>query len=256
MPDVTLPRVTGTVVTPPVAARPPTGAGLVAPGFAHPMVAPLEWAELARSDVPVRWAVLDVAAGPGLRPDRFAASACAALRVRGRTVLGRLALRGGTRRPAEVLTDAERHLAWYRVEGFHLVDVPSTPEGLDGVRRITRALRGLCPGARIVLDHGRYPYEGYAEPADQLVAFRGRWREYRWSQVPEWTARYPAERFCHLVCEVPATRLGEALRIARWQGAATCYLTDRSARHGGDPWASLPGFWDELVSCVGTTVSE
>ncbi|NJQ05436.1 spherulation-specific family 4 protein [Streptomyces lonarensis] len=255
MPDVTLPRVTGILATQPV-VRPPTGAGLVAPGFAHPMVAPLEWAELARSDIPVRWAVLDVANGPGLRPDRFAASACAALRVRGRTVLGRLALGGGTRRPAEVLADAERHLSWYRVQGFHLAEVPSSPEGLDAVRRVTRALRGLAPGARIVLDHGRHPYEGYAELGDQLVTFRGRWRDYRWSQVPGWTARYPAERFCHAVCEVPPTRLAEALRVARWQGAATYYLTDRSARHGGDPWSSLPGFWDALVSCVGTAVSE
>ncbi|WP_103500976.1 MULTISPECIES: spherulation-specific family 4 protein [unclassified Streptomyces] len=255
MPDVTLRRVTGRAASL-VPRRPGGGAGLVAPGFAHPMVAPLEWAELARADVPLRWAVLDVADGPGQRPDGFVAAATAGLRVRGRAVLGRLALRGGSRPPAEVLRDAERYLEWYRPDGFYLDQCPGGPGELAAVRRLTATLRALRPGLRLVLGHGAHPCEGYVEAADQLVTFRGRWREYRWSQVAQWTARHPAERFCHLVCEVPRARLGEALRVARWQGAGAFYLTDRLASGGVDPWSALPGFWDELVSCVGTTVSE
>ncbi|GAA3296770.1 hypothetical protein GCM10020295_27490 [Streptomyces cinereospinus] len=61
------------------------------------------------------------------------------------------------------------------------------------------------------------------------------------------------------------------MRIARRQGAATLWFTDRArhftdrARHftdrfdrGGrrDPWETMPGYWDDTVSRVGTGVSE
>jgi hypothetical protein len=60
---------------------------------------------------------------------------------------------------------------------------------------------------------------------------------------------------------VPRPHLEEALRIARWQGAGTIYFTDRSDRVPGragpaDPWGPLPGYWDEIVSRIGTGVSE
>ena len=51
--------------------------------------------------------------------------------------------------------------------------------------------------------------------------------------------------------------LKEALRVARWQGAATIWFTDRTDRGGrGDPWEAMPGYWDEIVSRIGTGVSE
>ncbi|GAB2725219.1 hypothetical protein GCM10027072_18950 [Streptomyces bullii] len=56
---------------------------------------------------------------------------------------------------------------------------------------------------------------------------------------------------------MPRPHLDEALRIARWQGAATIYFTDRTDRGGRvGPWESLPGYWDDIVSRVGTGVSE
>ncbi|CAM5675982.1 hypothetical protein SCALM49S_10262 [Streptomyces californicus] len=92
-----------------------------------------------------------------------------------------------------------------------------------------------------MLGHGFQPYPGYAEAADQLVTFQGPWTDYRWSQVAEWTADYPPERFAHFVHGVPRTHLEEAMRVARWQGAGTIFFTDRDDRDGqSDPFATLP----------------
>ncbi len=89
------------------------------------------------------------------------------------------------------------------------------------------------------------------------MTFCGPWSDYRWSQVAEWTADYPPDRFCHFVHGVPRGHLEEALRIARWQGASTIYFTDRTDRGGrADPWETMPGYWDDIVSRVGTGVSE
>jgi hypothetical protein len=175
-------------------------------------------------------------------------------------VLGGLALGAAAtagRLPQDRLArEARRYLDWYRVDGFYLRGCPGGRERLAEVARLVLTLRALRPGARIVLDTGGHPCREYADLADQLVTFRGGWSAYRWSQVAEWTAEYPPDRFCHLVCEVPPHRLPEALRVARWQGVGAVYLTDRAARRGLNPWSGLPGCWDAVVSGVKMTVSE
>ncbi|MFD9303703.1 spherulation-specific family 4 protein [Streptomyces sp. NPDC060048] len=241
------------------AAGPATGTGRIglgAPGYAHPLLAPAEWAELTRPGTPLHWAVLNVADGPGGRPDPHCTEAAAKLRGAGGAVLGHLAMRDGERSFAELVSDAHRFRDWYGVGGFYLADVPGGKAELASVRRVTDTLRGLGDGLRIVLGHGTQPYEGYVESADQLVTFSGSWADYRWSQVAEWTADHAPERFCHLVHGVPRTHLEEAVRIARWQGAGTVWFTDRRGAADRDPWASMPGYWDEIVSRIGTGVLE
>ncbi|MDQ0992926.1 spherulation-specific family 4 protein [Streptomyces sp. V3I7] len=249
MPHLTRTR-TGTAST-----RVRTGFGI--PGYAHPLVAPAEWAELTRPGTPLHWVVLDVAGGPGSRPDPHCLEAAARLRTAGVRVLGRLDAAHGARTFVDLLPEAQRYADWYRVDGFYLDRCPAERGALPDVRRTVTTLRAIQPEAHIVLGHGTHPYAGYAENADQLVTFSGPWSEYRWSQVAEWTADYPPDRFCHFVHGVPRGHLEEALRIARWQGAATIYFTDRTDRGGRmDPWETMPGYWDEIVSHIGTGVSE
>lgn len=273
----------------PGAHRPAAGTvrapGIGAPGYAHPLLAPLEWAELTRAGLPLHWAVLAAGApGPGAghpgsgmgtgsaggsgtgsgtgtaaaRPDADCRAAVDRLHRTGRRVLGRLEMRQGARPFAELVSEAHRFLDWYGVDGFYLARCPCEPAYLSETRRTVTTLRALCGdgGGLLVLGHGRSPCPGYAECADQLVTFAGGWADYRFSQAAAWTAEHPPERFCHLVHGVPRTHLDEALRIARWQGAGTVWFTDRTARGGANPWEALPGYWDEIVSRVGTGVSE
>ncbi|MEV0206455.1 spherulation-specific family 4 protein [Streptomyces sp. NPDC050788] len=232
-----------------------TGFGI--PGYAHPLVAPTEWGELTRPGTPLHWVVLNVADGPGTRPDPHCLEAAGRLRNAGVRVLGHLDSASGGRNLGEVVADAQRHVDWYQVDGFLLDRCPTDGVSLPETRRTVATLRAVCEDAHIVLGHGTHPHPGYAECADQLVTFSGPWSDYRWSQVAEWTAEHPPERFCHFVHGVPLPHLEEALRIARWQGAATIYFTDRTDQGGhSDPWEAMPGYWDEIVSRIGTGVSE
>ncbi|MGI5428456.1 spherulation-specific family 4 protein [Streptomyces sp. CA-179760] len=246
----TQPRTSGTELRP----------GVGVPGYAHPLLAPTEWGELTRPGTPLHWVVLNVADGPGARPDPHCLEAAGRLRNAGIRVLGHLDTRYGTRNFGELISDAHRFVDWYQVDGFLLERCPADHVGLPEVRRTVATLRVIRDAAHIVLGHGIHPHPGYAELADQLVTFSGPWSDYRWSQVAEWTADHSPERFCHFVHGVPRPHLGEALGIARWQGAATIYFTDRTDRTdcGGhaDPWETMPGYWDEIVSRVGTGVSE
>ncbi|NLU67276.1 spherulation-specific family 4 protein [Streptomyces sp. HNM0574] len=241
---------------PSVAAAEDGRPGLGVPGWAHPVLAPLEWAELARPGLPLHWAVLDVSSGPGSRPDAYCLAAAARLHASGTGLLGCLDMWDGDRSFGELVSDAHRYLDWYGVDGFYLAHCPAGAEHLPETRRTATTLRALCDGGHVVAGHGVHPHPGYADVADQLVTFRGGWTAYRWSQAAPWTADHPPGRFCHLVHGVPRTHLDEALRVARWQGAGTVYFTDRTDRSGRNPWGALPGYWDEIVSRIGPGVSE
>ncbi|MFF8277708.1 spherulation-specific family 4 protein [Streptomyces lateritius] len=232
--------------------------GVGVPGYAHPLLAPVEWAELTRPGTPLHWAVLNVADGPGTRPDPHCLEAAGSLRNAGVKVLGHLDLCHGSRAFGEIVSDAHRFLDWYKVDGFYLDRCPTDRADLPEVRRVAATLESVLDGeAHLVLGHGTHPYPGYAETADQLVTFSGPWTDYRWSQVAEWTAEYPSEKFAHLVHGVPRSHLDEAMRIARWQGAGTIFFTDRGDRTGqNNPFQTLPGYWDEIVSRIGPGVSE
>ncbi|MGK5497381.1 spherulation-specific family 4 protein [Streptomyces sp. URMC 125] len=242
------------------AAGAPGRLGVGVPGYAHPLVAPAEWAELARPGVPVHWAVLNVARGPGTCPDPYCAAAVCRLGEAGVRALGHLDLRHGTRDFGDLVHDAHRYLDWYGVDGFYLDRCPAGRADLPDVERVVAVVRALGTDLHLVLGHGAHPFPGYAEVADQLVTFSGPWTDYRWSQAAPWTADHPPDRFCHLVHGVPRTHLDEAVRIARWQGAGTVWFTDRTRRgrqgEAADPWEAMPGYWDEIVSRLGPGVSE
>ncbi|WNI22585.1 spherulation-specific family 4 protein [Streptomyces sp. ITFR-16] len=261
--------------------------GFGVPGYAHPLLAPAEWAELARPGTPLHWAVLNIDNGPGTRPDPHCLEAAGRLRnareralhgaepldsvrAAGGRLLGQLDLAHGARPFDELIADARAFLDWYRVDGFYLDRCPADRADLPSVRRLTGTLSAFLEdsdsgqdGGHLVLGHDTHPYPGYAEAADQLVTFRGAWTDYRWSQVAEWTAAYPPCRFAHFVHGVPRSHLEEAMRIARWQGAGTIFFTDRTGhpdpangRGQTDPFATPPRYWDEIVSRIGPGISE
>lgn len=87
--------------------------GFGVPGYAHPLLAPVEWAELTRPGTPLHWAVLNIDNGPGGRPDPHCLEAAGRLRnareralrgeapddtvrAAGGRLLGHLDLAGGT----------------------------------------------------------------------------------------------------------------------------------------------------------------
>ena len=147
-----------------------TGFGI--PGYAHPLVAPAEWAELTRPGTPLHWVVLNVADGPGARPDPHCLEAAGRLRNAGVRVLGHLDTAYGARAFGEVIS--ERAPLHRLVPGRRLPPGP-LPERTRRARPRSAAPSARCrairDGAHIVLGHGTHPYPGYAESADQLVTF-------------------------------------------------------------------------------------
>ncbi|NJQ02655.1 spherulation-specific family 4 protein [Streptomyces zingiberis] len=218
--------------------HPPPGVGtLLVPLYVHPAVAPRAWEAPAGAAGRLYGVVLNVADGPGRRPDPAFTGAAARLRAAGVPVLGYADTGYGHRPARAVLGDVLRHRRWYRVDGVFLDRTASAPGPLAHYRRVTRGARLL--GARtVVLNPGTHPDPGYARAGDLLVTFEGPWETYRRAGPPPgWTRRHPPERFCHLVYAVPPEEAATVARTARERGAAVHCAVPGT---GDNPWSGLP----------------
>ncbi|WP_144386112.1 spherulation-specific family 4 protein [Streptomyces sp. SAJ15] len=204
--------------------------------YVHPAVDPAAWRALERAAARLYAVVLNVADGPGDRPDPAFGTAADRLRAAGVPLLGYVDTAYGRRPARAVVADIRRHRRWYRVDGVFLDQVAARAALLPRYRRLITAARLL--GARTaVLNPGTHPDPGYARLADLLVTFEGRFDAYRTSEVPAWTAAHPPRRFCHLVYAVPEGSDGLVARTARRRGAAVHYAVPGA---GHNPWRSAP----------------
>ncbi|MDJ0344971.1 spherulation-specific family 4 protein [Streptomyces sp. H10-C2] len=209
---------------------------LLVPLYVHPAVDPGAWRTLVESADLLYGVVLNVADGPGTAPDPAFAAVAGELRAAGVRVLGYVDTAYGRRPTHAVLADLFHHSTWYGTDGVFL-DQAASDGGLVGhYRRLARTARA-CGSQTVVLNPGVHPAPGYAQVADLLVTFEGSWATYRTAApVPAWTGTYPAERFCHLVYDVPAGLRGLVSRTARLRGAAVHCAVPGS---GANPWQGV-----------------
>lgn len=215
-------------------AAPP--GSLLVPLYVHPLVDPAAWRALEGAAPLLYGVVLNTADGPGSRPDPVFTAAAHRLRAAGVRLLGYVDTRYAERPRPAVLRDLRRHRAWYGTDGVFFDRAASDPGRLPYYRWLARAAR-WSGAPTVVLNPGVHPDPGYAGVADLLVTFEGSWADYRGAEVPAWTARHPAELFCHLVYDVPGG-LGERVaRTAAARGAAV-----HCAVPGGppNPWRAAP----------------
>ncbi|MFG2310599.1 spherulation-specific family 4 protein [Streptomyces sp. NPDC048566] len=199
---------------------------LLIPLYVHPSEDPGAWHRLITAAGRTCGVVVNPADGPGAGPDPAFAAAAGALRAAGARLLGYVDTDYGTRDPGDVVEEVRRHHEWYGTQGCFLDRAASAPGALRGFRSLVRSVRG--PGAEFVaLNPGVHPAPGYARLADLLVTFEGHWSTYVGAfGRPGWTARFPPERFCHLVYGVPEALVPLAVRTARERGAAVaCPVT-------------------------------
>jgi hypothetical protein len=209
---------------------------LAVPAYFHPHARPADWGWLARSAARVRMVILNVASGPGPRPDPAFIVAARRLRRAGVDVAGYVDTGYGRRAPGQALADLELYLQWYQVTGVCFDQAAGTADQLGYYAALARGAR--TAGVRLVVfNHGVHPVEAYAEHADLLGTFEGPWRAYAGLEVPGWTRRWPAGMFQHVVYSVPPRDFDRALALAIARHAGCVYITDRG---GANPYDQLP----------------
>jgi hypothetical protein len=209
---------------------------LVVPAYFHPALRPDLWESLAEHAPQVRLVILNLADGPGRRPDTAFDPALDRLRGAGVAVAGYVDTNYGGRPVPEALADLGRYLEWYGVSGVCFDRAAAGAEHLGHYAALASGAREM--GAAVVLfNHGTHPVEAYAEHADLLGTFEGPWHAYRRLDVPRWTRSRSADMFCHVVYSVPREHFDDAYLLAVRRRAASVYITDHG---GGNPYDRLP----------------
>jgi Spherulation-specific family 4 len=215
---------------------PLTAPRLVVPAYFRPDARPDDWQLLAKHAQQVRLVILNLANGPGARPDPAYHSALGRLREVGVAVAGYVDTNYGRRPAAEALADLDNFLQWYAVSGVCFDRVSVSAQDLGYYAALSRDARRA--GARVVLfNHGAHPLEAYAEHANLLGTFEGPWRAYLRLAVPRWTRSRPASTFYHVIYSVPRENFDHAFLLATRRRAGSVYVTDRG---GANPYDGLP----------------
>jgi hypothetical protein len=186
--------------------------------------------------------VVNPANGPGAAADVNYLSVLRALGPHGPRVYGYVDTDYGSRPVATIMAESRKHRRWYGVSGIFLDQTAPDAGHLPYYERLVSALHAA--GFTVALNPGQPDIDRkYVELADQVVTFEGPLDSYRRQNFPAWTHDYPAERYWHLVYDVPtAEAMHEVIRAARAHGAGLVYVTDRSMPN---PWDGLPAYWEE-----------
>lgn len=209
---------------------------LVVPAYFHPALRPEEWSWLVEHPDQVRLVVLNLASGPGGRPDDLFLAVSRRLRAAGVSVAGYVDTDYGRRPRQTAAAEIARYVEWFEVDGVLFDRVTSGAEQIGHYAELSRCARSM--GLRTVMfNHGTHPVEDYAEHADILGTFEGPWHAYLGLAIPRWTRSLPPANFHHVVYSVPPDRLGEALSLASRRRAGNAYVTDAG---GGNPYDRLP----------------
>ena len=183
-----------------------------------------------------------------------------AARTRASGVLGHLDTAYGDAAFGELVSDAHRYLDWYQVDGFYLDRCPDrarrrcprsaarSPRLRGAPRRTATSSSATAPTRTPAMPRPPTSWSPSPGPGPTTA---GR----RWPSGPPTTRRSASATSCTASRAATWTR-----RCASPAGRAPRRSTSPTARTRGGarptPGRRMPGYWDEIVSRIGTGVSE
>ncbi len=222
-------------------------AGLAVPAYVHPSVDPQLWVRLTETAADLRFVVVNVHNGPGEELDPAYPPVVERLRLARVRMVGYIDTDYGRRAVQDVAEQARVWVTRYGVRGVFLDQVVADLAHLEYYAACALACRAA--GAQfVVANPGMNCHPAYADLANVTVTFEGSWAQYqRYKPSPELLDQ-PAQRFCHLVYDVPVGRIAEGPQRAAARHAGSVFFTDG---RGTNPWDRLPeSLLDGLLDAV------
>lgn len=222
---------------------------LADPSYFYPGVL---WTKLEAATPTAGLAIINPASGSGDKLDPNYASQVKEAKAHGLIVLGYVDT-AYTKRPlGEVQADAGRYFKWYHVSGIFYDEVTNTDSGLSYYKQVYGATKQANSDALVVLNPGTMVPESYMKVGDIICTFESPYNVYQTQYVSAgWVKQYPANRFWHIVLDVPTVAdMRAVVRETRARHAGWVYITP--AKENPNPYDSLPPdpYWQDLLSAL------
>lgn len=226
-----------------------------------------DWERIIAAAPAVEIVILNVNSGPGEAPDPAFQDVVWRAQAAGIKVLGYVFTDLGNEDPDNVKAQIRAYQEWYGVDGIHLDGAEDDPEAIPYYRDIAETIwAGGRPGVVggedlpgiVMLNPGYVPDEGFMEFADIVEVYEWYFDRYPGQEFPDWLYDYPADRFAHVIRDVPNSEpaLMLSLELARERGAGYVYATDLTDFQDADQgeesheYDRLPSFWDSKVRAL------
>ncbi|MCC0178664.1 spherulation-specific family 4 protein [Waterburya agarophytonicola K14] len=166
-------------------------------------------------------------------------------------ILGYVYTKYGDRPIIEVKQDIDLYATYYDLDGIFLDESASSAKQVDYYRDIYQYIKQKAGLDRVVINPGTHTDEQYsiAPATDTAVIFENYpqpWLEYR---PQDYTTKYDRDRFASLIHSVAdVATMKKYIDLAMERNIGYIYITDDSPNNSdGDPWNSLPSYWQEEV---------
>lgn len=168
----------------------------------------------------------------------------------------------GVRSLSDVQTNIDRYLELYGrelISGIFLDEMSSQSSTLDFYQQLYRYIKAKDPSLRVVGNPGIVPATGMAGVSDALITFEGTaadFARYDPRKKGGWLYTLSNSRQGALLHSATnCTAMQTALRTAAsaQTNSGLVYITHRPYNYAtdtGNPWASLPSYWTELLDSI------
>jgi len=209
------------------------------------------WNQMQAGAPTVGLCIINPNSGPGTKIDPTYLAQVRSAQQSGLIVLCYVHTSYGKRSTDEVATEIKEAFNWYGVNGIMLDEVTNNAVGLDYYVRFHKFIKSLRPKALVVLNPGTQVDEGYMKAGDIICTFESDYADYQSKySAPAWVKSYPANRFWHIVLNVPtAAQMLDAVAKSKQRHAGWVFVTSDTLPN---PYDTLPAsaYWTSEINAL------
>lgn len=226
---------------------------LLVPAYFYPTGIGDDWSRMATAAKKISLtAIMNPGNGPGTTTDSNYSSSIANMHASGGRVVGYLYTDYANRPLSDVKTEVDRWVTLYNIDGIFVDEMAhdNNAAHISYYSQLYSYVKSKGKDLTVVGNPGVATLEPYvATPTvDTVVTFEN-FTGYASDTPPAWTNNYPSSRFANLPYEVSSSgTMSSYLATAQQRNVGNIYITDDGA--DGNPWDSLPGYWDSEVSGI------
>jgi len=209
------------------------------------------WQKAASGAPTVGMEVINPNSGPGTSADPAYQTQVKVAQASGLAVLCYVNSGYGKRDPNQVAQDLWHAFSWYGVNGIFFDQVPTDAADVNTYVQWRVYIKSLNSKAIVVLDASGQPDEGYMQAGNIICNFAGDYNSYQTGYTPiPWASSYPANRFWHIIFNVPTdTQMRDVVAESKQRHAGWVYVTPVGLPN---PFGALPAdtYWLEEIKTL------